>query len=54
MVVTEIDRILAECRAITFALKEGYQNPEVVAAKRVDGAWVIDLLLPRGKTARRF
>ena len=47
VLVNEIDRVLAECRAISFALKEGYSDPEVVGTERLAGVWRVDLRLAR-------
>lgn len=39
ILVNEIDRVLAECRAISFALREGCGEIEVLERERVKGAW---------------
>lgn len=39
ILVNEIDRVLAECRAISFALREGFREVEVLKRERVEGAW---------------
>ena len=47
VLVNEIDRVLAECRAIAHAIRDGYSDAHVVQATREPGVWRIELELTR-------
>lgn len=41
ILVNEIDRVLAESRAVMFALREGYPDVQVLKMVQVEGAWEV-------------